>query len=154
MNRNVNYYAYAYNNSNSLAAFTNRKYKNSLSGLSFYCLTGDQRVNSININYVCFVQLFELRLTYLRTLYNHLTHTQYQIQCKYFVSNLYHVFVFVFSRKDYNYNYQNTKPKQKKQGSPVALNHSVFQSFFVSLQKKITSYFYWIIFFHTILENK
>ncbi len=48
---------YAYNNSNSPGAGgapsfrTNRRYKNSLSGLSFYRLT-DQRVNSININYI------------------------------------------------------------------------------------------------------
>ena len=47
---NENYYAY--NNSNSLAAFTNRRDKNNLSGLKFYPLTGDQRVNSININYI------------------------------------------------------------------------------------------------------
>jgi NADH-ubiquinone oxidoreductase chain 5 len=52
VNGNDNYYAYAYNNSNSLAAFTNRIYKNSLSGLSFDHLTGDKRVNSININYI------------------------------------------------------------------------------------------------------
>ena len=48
-NGNENYYAY--NNSNSLAPFTNRRYKNNLSGLSFDRLT-DQRVNSININYI------------------------------------------------------------------------------------------------------
>jgi len=51
-NGNENYYAYAYNNSNSLAAFTNRIYKNSLSGLSLDHLTGDKRVNSINIKYI------------------------------------------------------------------------------------------------------
>src|SRR6202789_377434 len=51
-NGRENYYAYAYNNSNSLAAFTNRRDKNSLSGLSFDPLTGDQRVYSININYI------------------------------------------------------------------------------------------------------
>jgi NADH-ubiquinone oxidoreductase chain 5 len=59
-NRIENYYAYAYNynynNTNSLAAFKNRRYTNSLSGLSFYRLIGDQRVlavaDSININYI------------------------------------------------------------------------------------------------------
>ena len=51
-NRNGNENAYAYNNSNSLAPFTNRRYKNSLSGLSFDPLTGDKRVNSRNINYI------------------------------------------------------------------------------------------------------
>ena len=51
-----NYYAYASNNSSSLwpTPFTNRSYKNSLwpSGLSFDRLTGDQRVNSRDINYI------------------------------------------------------------------------------------------------------
>jgi NADH-ubiquinone oxidoreductase chain 5 len=52
-NENENYYAYAYNNSNSLAPLTNRRGdKNSLSGLSFDNLTGDKRVNSINIKYI------------------------------------------------------------------------------------------------------
>lgn len=46
------YFANAYNNNNSLAAFKNRRYKNSLSGLILDHLTGVQRVNSININYI------------------------------------------------------------------------------------------------------
>jgi NADH-ubiquinone oxidoreductase chain 5 len=48
-NGNENYYAYNNSNSPGGAPFTNRRDKNSLSGLNFYRLT-DQRVNSININ--------------------------------------------------------------------------------------------------------